>query len=92
MDTKELMEGNYMEALLRAAILLGDLHRTVPVREITISGFLIRDNVRKLYPRCKIVAQNEQHSYTVSTAFPSQTAEDYLILYPIRNHTHSISS
>ena len=92
MNTKELMEGNYMEALLRAAILLGDLHRMVPVREITISGFLIRNNVRKLYPRCKIVAQNEQHSYPVSTVIPSLPAEDYLILYPIRNFTHSIPS
>ena len=92
MNTKELMEGNYMEALLRAAILLGDLHRTVPVREITISGFLIQNNVRKLYPRCKIVAQNEQNAYPVSTIVPVPTDEDYLILYPIRNLTHSIPS
>ena len=92
MNTKELMEGNYMEALLRAAILLGDLHRTVPVREITISGFLIQNNVRKLYPRCKIVAQNEQNAYPVSTVIPSPPAEDYLILYPLRIHTHSLSS
>jgi len=92
MNTKERMEGNYMEALLRAAILLGDLHRTVPVREITISGFLIRNHIRKLYPRCKIVAQNEQPSYPVSTVIPPMPAVDYLILYPIRNRTHSIPS
>ena len=92
MNTKELMEGNYMEALLRAAILLGDLHRMVPIREITISGFLIRNHVRKLYPRCKTVAQNEQFSSPVSTVIPSLPAEDYLILYPFRNFTHSIPS
>ena len=92
MNTKELIEGNYMEALLRAAILLGDLHRTVPVREITISGFIIRDNVRRLYLRCKIVAQNEQLSYAVLTVIPSLPAEDYLILYPLRKLSLSMTS
>lgn len=52
--TIEPVENNYMEALLRAALLLGDLHRTVPVHEITISGFMICNHIRKLYPRCRI--------------------------------------
>lgn len=90
--TKELTESNYMEALLRAAILLGDLHRTVPVHEITISGFMIRDNIRKLYPRCKIIAQTGQNTYPVSTVISSPPAEDYLILYPIRRSLHSMPS
>ena len=80
----ELMENNYMEALLRAALLLGDLHRTVPVHEITISGFLIRNHARKLYPRCKIVAQMKQQVYPVETVLPEPPGENYLILYPIR--------
>ena len=92
MRTKELLTDNYMEALLRAAILLGDLHRTVPVHEISISGFMIHDNVRKLYPRCKIVAHNEQCTYPVSTVIPSPLAENYLILYPLRKPLHSMSS
>ena len=83
MNTKELMEGNYMEALLRAAVLLGDLHRTVPVREITISGFVIRNHVRQLYPRCRIVARAEQPACSVGTVLPATPGEDYLILYPI---------
>ena len=58
--TKELMENNYMQALLRATILLGDLRRQIPVREITISGFLVQNHVRKLYPRCKMVAHAER--------------------------------
>ena len=89
MNTKELMEGNYMEALLRAALLLGDLHRTVPVREITISGFLIRNHVRKLYPRCRIVAQSSQFSHPCDTLLSGSPGEDYLILYPIRKSIHS---
>ena len=92
MDTKELLTGNYMEALLRAAILLGDLHRTIPVREITIAGFMIRDNVRKVYPRCKIIAQTEQTPYPISNVVPAPLAETYLILYPIRESPHSIPS
>lgn len=79
--TKELMENNYMEALLRAVLLLGDLHRAVPVHEITISGFLIRDHVRKLYPRCRIQAQIAPVS--ASTVLPASPGENYLILYPI---------
>ena len=82
--TKELMEGNYMEALLRAALLLGDLHRTVPVHEITISGFMVRNQVRKLYPRCRIVAHTEYPYYHAETFFPDPPGEDYLLLYPIR--------
>lgn len=89
MNTKELMEDSYMEALLRAALLLGDLHRAVPVREITVSGFVIRNNVRKLYPRCRMLARSEQNARSVSTAFSSPPAEDYLILYPIRKHQPS---
>ena len=77
----ELMEDNYMQALLRAALLLGDLHRQIPVREITIAGFLIRDHARKLYPRCKMVAQAEEE--TASSISSDTAGEDYLILYPV---------
>lgn len=80
--TKELMESNYMDALLRAALLLGDLHHTAPVCEITISGFVIHDKVRELHPRCKIVAQNDPGAHPISVPIPLQQAENYLILYP----------
>ena len=74
MRTKELLTGNYMEALLQASLLLGDLHRSAPVHEITISGFMIYDSVRKLYPRCKIVAQVESNSFPISTVIPAPLA------------------
>lgn len=77
---KELVEDNYMHALLRAALLFGDLHRRIPVREITIAGFLIQNHARRLYPRCKMVAQAAEAASPIS----SDTAgEDYLILYPV---------
>ena len=78
---KELMEDNYMHALLRATLLLGDLHRQIPVREITIAGFLIQNHARRLYPRCKMVAQAAEEA---ASPISSETAgEDYLILYPV---------
>ena len=83
--TKELRENNYMEALLRAALLLGDLHRTAPVREITISGFVIRNHIRKLYPRCRISVQPALDPYSPTTIVQDSSGEDYLILYPLRN-------
>ena len=81
--TKELAENNYMEALLRAALLLGDPHHSVPVHEIVISGFMIHDCIRELYPRCKIQVQMEQGSLTDSISPPTALGENYLILYPI---------
>ena len=82
--TKELMAGNYMEALLHAAFLLGDLHRTVPICEITISGFLIRNHVRTLYRRCRIAARTGNPYYPAEAVRPEPPGEAYLILYPIR--------
>ena len=81
--TKELMENNYIEALLRAALLLGDLYHSAPVHEITISGFTIHDHVRELYPRCKIQVQTEQDSFFDAISSPTSQGENYLILYPI---------
>ena len=78
---KELMEDNYMHALLRATLLLGDLHRQIPVREITIAGFLIQNHARRLYPRCKMVAQTAEEA--ASPISPETAGEDYLILYPV---------
>lgn len=79
----ELTESNYMQALLRAAVLLGDMHRTIPIHEITISGFLVRCHERKLYSSCKIITCTE-HEYSLATTTVSEPAgDDYLILYPI---------
>ena len=80
MATKEIITGNYMEALLRASLLLGDLHRTTPIREITISAFQLQNHVRRLAPRCRIISQDAPYE---------NAAEDYLILYPGRTHAPS---
>ena len=84
MITKELTENNYMEALLRASLLLADSQRIVPVHEILISGFQIHDQVRRLYPHCRIIVQSDTNVYPATTVIPPPPGEDYLILYPIR--------
>lgn len=90
--TKELVESNHMEVLLRTSILRSDLHRTVPVREITISDVMNCDNLRKLYPCCKIVAQIRQNAHPASTVISSLPAKDSLILYQFRKLLYSMTS
>lgn len=84
MHTKELVEKNYMEALLRAALLLGDTHRNVPIREITIAGFHECNHVRKLYPRCRVFVQTEPQNPPLKGSFVDVKKEYYLLLYPHR--------
>lgn len=85
MTTKEIMEGSYMQALLRAALLLGELRRAAPVHEITISGFRICNRVRKLYPQCRIIATDSRSSHPPAVVVPPSLGENYLILYPLRS-------
>jgi len=85
----ELMENNYIQALLRAALLLGDMHRSVTVHEITISAFADRNHVRTLYPRCRIIAQSAPGPYPESVVSPASRGQDYLILFPVQNEMSS---
>lgn len=68
---KEWIENNYMEALLRAALVIGDKHPERPVREVTVAGYKMDGKDRVLYPRCKTVVHDEAAS----------SGEDLLILY-----------
>lgn len=87
MDKKELLESNYMAALLRAALLLGDLHHTPPVRGITISAFQIRGHTRHLYLRCRIIVQDSPFFHPDRTTHSALAHEEYLILYPVNEST-----
>lgn len=68
---KELFERNYMEALLRATLVLGDKHRKTPVREAAVAGYKMDGDTRILHPRCTMTIQDEN----------AADGEDYLILY-----------
>jgi len=87
--TKEFKENNYMNALLRATILIGDLRRTVPVHEITICGYTIENHARRLYPRCKIVPQPILNPYAASATPTASPGDDYLVLFPLAESSAS---
>ena len=70
----EVIASNYMEALLRAALILGERKRTPRVNEIRISAFCMRGAKRELLPKCKISLEAD--------AGPDTPAAQLLILYP----------
>ena len=70
----EVIASNYMEALLRAALILGERGRKPRVNEIRISSFCMRGARRQLRPRCKISVEADVE--------PNAPTAQLLILYP----------
>ena len=70
----EVIASNYMEALLRAALILGERGRDPRVEEIRISSFCMRGAQRLLRARCKITV--------TAGGGPNAPAAPLLILYP----------
>ena len=70
----EVIASNYMEALLRAALILGERGKEPRVEEIRVSSFYMHGARRQLRPVCKINMEAD--------VAPSTTAEQLLILYP----------
>lgn len=62
--TKEILENSYIEALLRAALLFGDLHCEKPAREITIATYWVDDGKKHISRRCgmTVLDQNEEEA------------------------------
>ena len=71
---REVITSNYMEALLRAALILGERGREPRVEQILISSFCIQGAQRQLHSKCKITLE--------ACAGFSATPEQLLILYP----------
>ena len=70
----EVIASNYMEALLRAALILGERGREPRVNEIRIAAFCMRGAKRQLHTRCKISTEPD--------VGPNAPAAQLLILYP----------
>ena len=70
----EVIASNYMEALLRAALILGERGRKPRVDEIRIASFCMQGAQRKLLPRCRITVEAD--------AVPDAVTARLLILYP----------
>ena len=75
----EVITSNYMEALLRAALILGERGREPRVDEICISSFCMHGARRELRPTCKISVE--------ATADSTAPASQLLILYPEADKT-----
>lgn len=69
--SKEWIESNYIEALLRAALVIGDKNQEKPVREVIVAGYKMDGENGTIQHRCKMTVQDEDAS----------SGEDHLILY-----------
>lgn len=83
MITKEIMESTYTEALLRAASILEDSRRILPVHQIMISGIQFRNHSYTIHPKYKIISQDPPFPFPESTTAPLPEYQDYLILFPV---------
>ena len=73
MMSREMTASNFMEALLRAALILGDRRRESPVNEIRILSMETQGPRRQLHARCRITME------PVASAPPSERIQ---IVYP----------
>lgn len=81
--TDEIIVENYMQALLKAALLLGDLHRAEAVHKVTISGYYCIDHTRILQSRCIILHKPSPDLPEAEDIGLPPVETDYLILYPL---------
>ena len=75
--SREMTASNFMEALLQAALILGDRRREHPVNEIRILACEAQGSKRQLRLRCRITME------PISRVPPSERMQ---IVYPERIH------
>ena len=80
-NTKEITVRNFMEALLRSSLILGDLHRSSPVRLIEICAYRMEDNRRVLYPQCTITMK-KRYSTPSRLSNTDDDSDEYQVIYP----------
>lgn len=78
----EILVGDYMEALLRSALLLTDLRRASPIREIVIASYRMGEGERILRTRCRIIPAAVDFTHSSQADDAESVPEEYLILYP----------
>lgn len=74
---REVSASNFMEALLRAALILGDRRREQPINEIRILSCEMRGSTRQLHAQCRITME------PVSHVPPNERIQ---IIYPETSH------
>ena len=82
MCVHEIIIESYIQALLKAALLLGDPRHSESIHKVVISGFCHSDHLRILHSRRTIICKPKTApSKTESDRIPTSSSE-YLIFYP----------
>ena len=82
MQLKEIIVENYMQALLKAALLLGDPERTEAIRRIAVCAYRPDDSARRPLPRCLIFHELALPLSASRACDPADGNVEYRILYP----------
>ena len=82
MQLKEITVENYMQALLKAALLLGDPHRTEAIPRIFVCCYRPGDSTRQALPRCLIFHELTLPLSASRACDPADGNVEYRILYP----------
>ena len=83
MYAHEIIVENYMQALLKAALLLGDLHHSEPIHRVVISEFCHSDHLRILHSKCTIICEPKTVPPKIESDCIHVSSSEYLILYPL---------
>ncbi|MBR3242396.1 MAG: hypothetical protein IKF90_06825 [Parasporobacterium sp.] len=81
MKTKEIYTDNFAEALLRATLLLVNLHRTCPIRKVSIYAFSQNGNFHTRSPQC-IISMTSNSLFNPCQLSNFDSCVDYDILFP----------
>ena len=82
MQLMEITVENYMQALLKAALLLGDPHRTEAIPRICVCCYRPGDSTRQALPRCLIFRELAAPFSDSLLSDPAGRNVEYRILYP----------
>lgn len=82
MNTKEIYVDNFAEALLRSALLLGNLHRTCPIRNVSIYAFSQNGTTRTCSLQC-VISMAPSSVFNPDQRENSDAYMDYDILFPL---------
>ena len=83
MYAHEIIVENYMQALLKAALLLGDLRHSESIHRVVISEFCHSDHLRILHSKCTIICEPKIVPPKIESDCLSDSSSEYLILYPL---------
>lgn len=81
MNTKEIYTDNFAEALLRASLLLGSLHRSYPIRRISILTFSQDNRPGTRSPQC-CITMDPASKFNPPQCIDTDSYVDYNILFP----------